>query len=229
MGSPASEEGRNDEGPVHRVCVDGFAMGKYEVTQGQWQRIMGNNPASYQNGDNYPVEQVSWSDVQEFVAKLNRQSGMDYRLPTEAEWEYAARAGTTSARFWGEKPDEACGYDNVHDLTSKRVNRFSWANYNCDDGFAQTSPVGSFKPNSFGLYDMLGNVWEWTGDWYSDKYYGKSPSQNPGGPGSGSSRVTRGGNWYAMTADVRFAFRLRDAPAGRDHGLGFRLVLPPGQ
>ncbi|WP_417915306.1 formylglycine-generating enzyme family protein [Candidatus Electronema sp. JM] len=120
MGSPESEQGREDAEKLHEVCVDGFWMGKTEVTQGQWQKVMGSNPAEFQKGDDYPVEQVSWDDAQDFIKKLNGKAGRKYRLPTEAEWEYAARAGTSTAYFWGDLPDEACKYANVYDQTSKK-------------------------------------------------------------------------------------------------------------
>ncbi len=159
MGSPENEEGRYDDEKLHEVCVDGFWMGKNEVTQGQWKKVMGSNPAKFQKGDEYPVEQISWDDAQDFINKLNGKAGRKYRLPTEAEWEYAARAGTSTARFWGDSPDAACKYANVADKTAKKKN-FDWTIHNCNDGYAETAPFGSFQPNSFGLHYMLGNVWE---------------------------------------------------------------------
>ncbi|MCI5130662.1 MAG: formylglycine-generating enzyme family protein, partial [Candidatus Electrothrix sp. EH2] len=216
-----------DELPRHEVCVDGFWMGKYEVTQGQWKQIMGENPASFKKGDNYPVEKVSWEDAQKFIAKLNRAIGKQYRLPTEAEWEYAARAGTDTARFWGDSPDDACRYANVYDQTSKKKNGFSWTHHNCNDGYDKTAPVGSFQKNSFDLHDMLGNVWEWCSDWYGD--YPSGSQTNPTGSSSGSNRVIRGGGWGDRPRSVRSAGRSRDTPDFRFNNLGFRLVLPVQQ
>ncbi len=230
MGSPSSESGRySDEGPVHRVCVDGFWLGKYEVTNGQYRRYKsGHNSKSYKgnslNGDSQPVVEVSWEDATAFSEWLSRKSGKKFRLPTEAEWEYAARAQTTTARFWGDGESGACNFANVNDRTSKRVNNFSWDNFSCDDGYAVSAPVGSFRANAFGLYDMLGNVWEWCSDWYSKNYYKSSPVNNPQGSFSGSLRVIRGGGWRLKPRSVRSAIRFRIRPGLRGLNLGFRLV-----
>lgn len=206
MGSPANESDRDsDEGPVHEVCVDPFSMGKYEATQGQWHKVMGTNPAKFKHGDNYPVEQVGWNDVQEFIRTLNRQTGKTFRLPTEAEWEYVCRSGG--------KKEKYCGGDNVDAL--------AW--YDKNSG-GKTHPVGQKQANNLGLYDMSGNVYEWCQDWYDSGYYGKSPLQNPQGPSSGSNRVGRGGSWFNRPGDVRSAFRGRSDPGYRYNYLGFRLV-----
>ncbi|MCW5201932.1 SUMF1/EgtB/PvdO family nonheme iron enzyme [Desulfobulbus sp. US4] len=167
------------EKPVHEVCVDGFWMGKYEVTQGQWKNIMGDNPANFQKGDDYPVEQVSWEDAQKFITQLKKRSGKEYRLPTEAEWEYAARAKSSYK------------YSGGDDL-----NAVAWYDGNSGDS---THPVGQKKANAFGLHDMSGNVWEWCADWYGEKYYASSPKNNPTGPDSGAARVLRGGDFFAPT------------------------------
>ncbi|MCI5148285.1 MAG: formylglycine-generating enzyme family protein [Candidatus Electrothrix sp. MAN1_4] len=230
MGSSQNEKDRDDdEGPVHEVCVDGFWMGKYEVTQGQWKKIMGDNLAEFQKGDNYPVEQVSWNDTQTFIRRLNSRSRKHFRLPTEAEWEYAARAGTDTVRFWGDSPDDACRYANVYDQTSEKEKKYGWTHHNCNDGYIETAPVGSFRANSFGLYDMLGNVWEWCSDWYDTKYYASRSGDNPTGSLSGSSRVLRGGSWYINPGNVRSADRYRFTPVDRNILLGFRLALPVQQ
>ncbi|MCI5126271.1 MAG: formylglycine-generating enzyme family protein [Candidatus Electrothrix sp. AR5] len=224
MGSPPDEKGRfDDEGPVHEVCVDGFWMGKYEVTQGQWQKIMGDNPAYFQNGDKYPVESVSWEDAQKFIIKLNKKSGKEYRLPTEAEWEYAARAGTKTSRHWGD--DISCDkamYDNYSetDNCAKYVRKQGLKN-------GSTAPVGSYSSNQFGLHDMLGNVYEWCADWYGD--YSSSSQTNSVGPSSGSYRVIRGGGWSNYPGGVRSAYRGRGTPGRRYYNLGFRLALPVQQ
>ncbi len=199
--------GRPDEKPVHEVCVDGFYMGKYEVTQGQYRTITGNNPSRFNKGDNYPVEKVSWNDAQGFIRSLNGKTGGIYRLPTEAEWELAARSGGRSEKYAG-------GND---------IDAVAW--YESNSG-GSTHPVGQKQPNSLGLYDMSGNIWEWCGDWYDKGYYGKSPRNNPEGPSSGSDRVIRGGSWNNDPGYVRAAYRYRDAPDYADIYLGFRLVLP---
>ncbi|WP_339138637.1 MAG: SUMF1/EgtB/PvdO family nonheme iron enzyme [Candidatus Electrothrix sp. GW3-4] len=207
MGS--NKSGYDDEKPVHEVCVDGFWMGKYEVTQGQWQKIMGENPAKFKKGDKYPVEQVSWEDVQGGIAELNNKSGRKYRLPTEAEWEYAARAGTAYKYSGGDNSDAV-----------------AWYYGNSGDS---TRPVGEKKANTFGLYDMSGNVCEWCGDWYANDYYGTIPKDNPTGPSSGSFRVVRGGSWNFGPESVRSAYRNRYMPDDYGPNLGFRLVLPVQQ
>ncbi|CAK8715944.1 Formylglycine-generating enzyme, required for sulfatase activity, contains SUMF1/FGE domain [Candidatus Electrothrix laxa] len=207
MGSSPDEKGRDDdEGPVHEVCVDGFWMGKYEVTQGQWKKIMGDNPAKFQKGDKYPVEQVSWEDVQKFITQLKKRSGKEYRLPTEAEWEYAARAGSSY---------KYSGGDNL--------NAVAW--YGENSG-SSTHSVGQKKANAFGLYDMSGNVWEWCADWYGEKYYASNVKNNPTGLSSGSDRVIRGGGWGDNPGGVRSANRDRSSPVRRYDVLGFRLALP---
>jgi formylglycine-generating enzyme required for sulfatase activity/class 3 adenylate cyclase len=200
-------DGDNDEEPVHEVCVDSFGMSRYEVTQGQWQKIMGNNPSRFTKGNNYPVEKVSWDDTQAFICKLNSHTGRSFRLPTEAEWEYAARSG-------GKKEKYAGGSD---------VDRLGW--YDGNSG-GSTHPVGTKEPNDLGLYDMSGNVWEWSSDWYGENYYQQSPRNNPQGPSSGSFRVIRDGCWNGSPWLARSANRDRFRPGYRLDNLGFRLVLP---
>lgn len=214
-------DGYSDE-KVHEVCVDSFWMGKYEVTQGEWERLMSPNPSRFPRGSRYPVENVSWYDAQDFISALSRRSGKQYRLPTEAEWEYAAREGGRKVRFGTGKdtigPDEA-NFDARSDYKESysRSGRYR----------ESTVEVGSFAPNGLGLYDMSGNVWEWCSDWYSEEYYGLR--DNPGGPSSGSYRVNRGGSWDFNPRRVRAAFRLNHAPDFRVDDLGFRLVVPPDQ
>jgi formylglycine-generating enzyme required for sulfatase activity len=203
-------DGDSDEKPVHEVCVDGFYMGKYEVTQGQWRKVMGNNPSYFKNGDNYPVETVSWNDAQEFISKLNAGGGKEFRLSTEAEWEYAARSG-------GKKEKYAGGND---------VDAVAW--YGKNSG-SKTQPVGSKAANGLGIYDMSGNVWEWCRDWYDGSYYKNSPRQKPQGPSNGADRVGRGGCWDYDPGIVRAAHRAGSEPASRYYILGFRLVLPVQQ
>ncbi|MBI5408249.1 MAG: formylglycine-generating enzyme family protein [Nitrospirae bacterium] len=208
----------SDEKPVHEVCVDDFYMGKYEVTQRQWKEIMGNNPSYFKNcGDDCPVENVSWDDVQEYIKKMNQKitphspplskggNKGGYRLPTEAEWEYSARSGG--------KKEKYSGGDDVGSV--------AW--YDSNSG-STTHPAGQKKPNGLGLYDMSGNVWEWVDDWYGEDYYMNSPKNNPKGPSSGSYRVLRGGSWYDDPRGMRSANRYRANPGGRDGSVGFRLL-----
>ena len=208
MGSPTGEEGSYSNEVQHEVRISqGFWIGKYEVTQGEWVALMGTNPSGFSNcGQQCPVEQVSWVDTQEFVRRLNsRESGRGYayRLPTEAEWEYAARAGTTGARH-GE------------------LSAIAW--YGENSGLL-THPVGRKLANAWGLHDMLGNVWEWTGDWYGE--YPSGAVTDPKGPGSGSYRVVRGGSWNSLReGDFRSAYRYVGPPGSRPDVVyvGFRLV-----
>lgn len=232
MGSPMSERNRDmDEGPVHQVCVNGYYIGKYEVTNGQYRRKMvahdsGEYNGQSLNGDRQPVLNISWNDAAAYARWLSQQTGMSFRLPTEAEWEYAARGGTSTAMPWGNNPDAACAFANVFDLTSKRINTaMTLRHHNCNDGFAVTAPVGSLQANSFGLHDMLGNAWECSGDWYRPDYYSYSPGQDPKGPGAGNTRVLRGGSWSNEPGRVRVANRGNIAPGKSDNLLSFRLVL----
>ncbi|QEP42376.1 formylglycine-generating enzyme family protein [Ectothiorhodospiraceae bacterium BW-2] len=175
------------------------------------RRVAENNPSSFKKGDNYPVEGVSWHDALDFIDKLNRQSGKNYRLPTEAEWEYAARGGTTTAYWWG----DGVGRNNA----------------NCDGCGSQwdnksTAPVGSFKPNPYGLYDTAGNVWEWTCSGKDGDYKDNMEISCKNRADSGD-RAFRGGSWGNGPAGVRAAGRVGDGPDFRNFYLGFRLVLPP--
>jgi formylglycine-generating enzyme required for sulfatase activity len=246
MGWPSSESGRyKNEGPAHTVRITKpFYLGKYEVTQGQWEDVMGSNPSRFKNcGRNCPVKSVSWNDAQEFIKKLNQREGCAnhhvipdsdpgsrknfelregcYRLPTEAEWEYTARAGTTTKYHWG------------NDFDCSKVmagNSSSWDSsckgYVKQRGltFDSTAPVGSYPPNQFGLYDMSGNVWEWVLDWFDSGYYKKSPGADPLNTSAASTRVLRGGGWYSGPGRVRSAIRGRVSPGARSSNLGFRLL-----
>lgn len=145
---------------------------------------------------------VSWEKAREFAQGLSKSSGGNFRLPTESEWEYAARAGISQSRFWGNDPNEACKYANVADMTAKQQ-WAKWTTFTCDDGFASSAPVGSFMPNGNGLYDMLGNVWEWCEDVYNSEAYGKLPKDNPLFGGAGEYRVMRGGGWSNGPLGVR--------------------------
>jgi len=199
-------DGLPSEKPAHAVCVDDFSMGKFEVTQAQWERVMGANPASFKGGQN-PVENVSWHDVQDFILRVNQLTGKAYRLPTEAEWEYACRSG--------DKQEKYCGGDKLDTLGWNKANSKK-----------KSHPVGQKQANGMGLYDMSGNVWEWCEDWHEENYYAASPRQNPPGPSAGTSRVFRGGGWEAGPWVARSASRNGNAPDVRKDNLGFRLVLP---
>ncbi|MDP8205289.1 MAG: formylglycine-generating enzyme family protein [Candidatus Electryonea clarkiae] len=207
MGSPSNESGHGSaEGPQHRVQISSFKMMTTEVTQAPWEAVMGSNPSNFK-GTNLPVEKVSWNDVQEFIKKLNRMDpGKEYRLPTEAEWEYACRAGTKTKYYSGSSDSD--------------LGRVAWYNENS----SKTHPVGQKEPNRWGLYDMHGNVWEWCEDWYDSNYYSSSPSSNPKGPGSGTFRVLRGGSWYFNPGRCPSADRSGAAPDFRNHDNGFRVV-----
>ena len=199
-----------NESPVHEVCVDGFWIGKYEVTQGQWEQIMGSNPSYNKSGDDFPVEMVSWNDCQDFITALNGKGSNTFRLSTEAEWEYAARSGGLEEKYAG-------GDD---------LDRLGWYLANSVD---RTHQVGTKAANGLGIYDMSGNVWEWCSDRYASDYYDSSPTDNPLGPSTGSHRVIRGGSWASYAQGCRAAYRGHDGPGFRGYSLGFRLAFSPGQ
>jgi formylglycine-generating enzyme required for sulfatase activity len=199
--------GMPDEKPLHRVQMQSFAIGGYEVTQEQWYAVMGNNP-SKNKGRTLPVEQVSWDDIQQFIAKLNQKTGQKYRLPSEAEWEYAARAGTTAE--WSHGNDES------------KLGNYAW--YGRTSG-GNTQAVGQKLPNAFGLYDMHGNVWEWTQDCWHETYAGAPTDGSAWITGcSDNFRVLRGGSWVSDSADLRSARRYRFNPDQRSNVYGFRLA-----
>jgi len=206
-----SEQGSdcyNDEKPSHTVSLSSFYIGKYEVTQAQWRALMGTSPSYFSGCDNCPVENVSWNDVQQFIQKLNQQTGKRYRLPTEAEWEYAARGGNKSRGF---------KYSGSNDIGA-----VAWYDGNSGN---KTHPVGQKSFNELGIYDMSGNVWEWCSDWEAS--YSSSPSSNPQGPSTGSSRVLRGGGWCSIPRNCRVSIRYSNGPDVWSNFYGFRLVLVP--
>jgi formylglycine-generating enzyme required for sulfatase activity len=221
MGSPAREAGRRLTEVQHRVYFrKPFYMGKYEITQGQWRKVMNSNPSRFKEvGDNAPVENVSWYGCQEFISRLCRLEGLQtgsLRLPTEAEWEYACRAGTRTAFSYGNHLDSNMANCN--------------GNYPYGHGpyRERTMPVGSFAPNAWGLYDMHGNVWEWCADWYGP--YEADDALNPRGPSTGVHRVGRGGSYCASPNCCRSAYRSEYyEPGDAENGDGFRLVLPASQ
>jgi sulfatase modifying factor 1 len=250
MGSPDSEKGRDkDEGPVHQVSISSFALSKTEITRGQFAAFAskahyvagdtcwtlqdgkydsraGNwqNPG-YPQGDKHPVTCINWEDAQAYAQWMSQKTGKKYRLPSEAEWEYAARGQTQSIRYWGANPDQACRYANVADKTAQTEIKgtSAWLVHNCMDGFAYTAPVGHFKANAFGLKDMLGNVWEWTEDSYHENYK-DAPTEGSAWQGDGVKRVLRGGSWNNEPQNVRSAIRNGNKATQRFSIFGFRLA-----
>jgi formylglycine-generating enzyme required for sulfatase activity len=225
MGSPDTETERNpDEGPVHKVCLRTFELGKFEVTQAEWRQVMIHNPEPSQfKGDRRPVESVTWNEAQTFIWLMNVFGRHHYRLPSEAEWEYAARAGTKTARYWGERPEEGCDYENTADLSLKKAAPNAVV-ANCDDGQISTAPVGSYKPNPWGIYDILGNVEEWVEDCYKE-----APTDGSTVIHDCLTRGVRGGSWYYAPRYLRAASRGGATPVTRDANVGFRLArtIPP--
>lgn len=247
-------DGGRDEKPLHTVCMDDFYLGKYEVTVGQYRRFIEEtgyrtdaetggwgwsinssggdtqkhegakwSSPGFQQDDNHPVVLVSWNDAMAYVVWLREKSGNEYRLPAEAEWEYAARSGGKRYKYsWGiGRPS-----GNIADRSAKK--EFSgwstWIGY--DDGYVFTAPVGKFKANKLGLYDMTGNVREWVQDWYDEKYYRISPKRNPMGPSSGKYRVLRGGAWIDVHRSMRTTKRsFSDPVSGWTNFSGFRIAL----
>ena len=201
-----------DEKPLHEVALSDYYIGQYPVTQGLWREVTGRNPSNNKAGDDYPVENVSWKDCQEFIKKLNDRTGLAFRLPREAEWEYAARGGRQSRGFLYSGSDDA---DEV-----------AWHDGNSSLGFgkgAKTHPVGQKKPNELGLYDMSGNVWEWCQDWYGE--YTAETQTDPAGPASGRYRVLRGGSSWSNAKYGRVSFRFDGGLGYRSSSVGFRLAL----
>ncbi len=236
MGSPQTEKDRyEDEGPVHEVCVDGFWMSRTEVTNGQFRKFdKDHDSKSYSghslNGDTQPAVFVTWWDANNFAQWLTGQNGGQYtfRLPTEAEWEYGARAGADAPTYWGDDQARACQYENVADRSAQKQFGVKGA-YECDDGYAATAPVGAFRANGMGLYDMLGNVAEWCSDVYTVDAYVKHDRRNPyfGNESFGQSRVIRGGFWHGGPQSTRSAMRGSGMPEKSTDDLGFRLVRKP--
>jgi formylglycine-generating enzyme required for sulfatase activity len=204
-------DGYSDEKPVHEVRVDDYYIGKYEVTQAQWKAMMGNNPSQFSKCGDNPVELVSWDDAQKFIRVLNQRSGKNYRLLTEAEWEYAARSGGRNEIWAGTSSESELG-------------DYAWYSGNSGSG---THPVGQKKPNGLGIYDMTGNVWEWVQDIYSGAAYSSHSGNNPLYTESGAYRVRRGGSWYGDPRSVRASLRRYHTPNGRYANLGFRLARTP--
>lgn len=247
-------DGDADERPVHKVCLDDFYIGKYEVTVWEYRMFMEETGygAGTEREDNCylwggrdvgkdkrtswgypgftqtekdPVVCIGWNDAKEYIKWKNQKTALNYRLPTEAEWEYAARSRGKDYKYsWGNGAPSGNIGDESLKMTIGRGD--IWAGYN--DGYVYTAPVGSFKPNDLGLYDMTGNAWEWVEDWYDEDYYKQSFLDNPKGVSSGKFKLLRGGSWYDKPRSVRVSDRLRDSPDARSSNRsGFRLALSP--
>ena len=211
QGSDAFDE----EKPVHEVTLSSYCIGQTEVTQELWQAVMGKSPsddaqwtATIGMGGQYPVYYVRWEDCQTFIARLNLLTGQNFRLPTEAEWEYAARGGAKS------KGNKFAGSDTASDV--------AWYKGNSGNS---THKVGTLQPNELGLYDMSGNVAEWCADWFNTKYYASSPTDNPTGPTTGKNRISRGGSWTSTESVCRISYRGKNDPMTNARNLGLRLAL----
>ena len=209
MGSPDSDsDAFDDEKPAHQVTLSSYYIGETEVTQELWKAVMGDNPSYFTDDLQRPVECVSWNDCQTFISKLNELTGENFRLPTEAEWEYAARGGNKSKGY------KYSGSNTVNDV--------AWYD---DNSSSETHAVKTKQPNELGIYDMSGNVLEWCADWSSSSYYTSSPQTDPTGPSSGSHRVLHGGSWGSYAWGCRVAYRGYFSPGSRRYDFGFRLSL----
>ena len=236
MGSPDSEAGRFDwEGPQHRVTIDyTFAVGVHEVTFEEWAACVraggcgGHEPYDYGWGQGRrPVIDVSWDDARAYADWLTEWTGEEYRLLSEAEWEYVARAGTETARYWGESARQQCRYANGYDAVGHAEWGFSWDPVGCRDRQANTAPAGSYRPNAFGLHDVLGNVWEWVDDCWNGSHEGYEAAPMDGSPrntGDCSARALRGGSWAMPAGYLRSAARFGFQAGLRDDSYGFRLA-----
>ena len=249
MGSSDEEQGRwPDEGPRREVHVSAsFALGKFEVTREEFAafaRATGHEPDAgcvywdaermqewyswsdpgFAQTGRHPVTCVNWQDATAYASWLSVRTGQTYRLPSEAEWEYAVRAGTLESRYWGPRSDQACNHANVFDATSKNQNAFRWDAHECDDGFAFTSPAGRFRPNAYGLHDMLGNVFEWVEDCWNDSYRDAPLNGIVWLEGDCTRRILRGGSWINHQWQVRSASRIAYRITERSPNLGFRIA-----
>lgn len=233
MGSPASEEGRgSSEGPVHRVAIPApLAVGRFEVRFAEWDACVesggcnGYLPDDNGRGrDRRPVINVGWKDARSYVRWLSRKTGKHYRLLSEAEWEYAARAGSRTSRHWGDRVSAQCKFANGRDKSSERF-LSTWTGANCRDRFVFSAPAGKYKPNEFGLFDMLGNVWEWVEDCWHGSYAGAPVDGSAWATGGGCGRrVVRGGSYGSQPEKLRSAHRSRTKNSERKANVGFRVV-----
>ncbi len=253
MGAPAREFGsQDDERPAHQVRLSGFGIGRTEVTLAQFTRFVeesGYRPGrgraftigrdglpvedqyprafsdpGFRQGPDHPVTEVSWDDAAAFCKWLSAKTGRGFHLPTEAQWECAARAGASAAWFFGDDPARGKGFMNGPDASFRNAYHLPGAVLPFDDGFVRTAPAGSFAANPYGLCDTAGNVWEWCADWYATAYYAKSPDKNPEGPDSGVFRVIRGGSFANTPESSRSASRAAFSPAARSSDIGFRVA-----
>ena len=244
------------ETPQRDVTISkAFYMGICHVTRGQFAAFVGDqgyktdaerdgwsfvwdggkfgkaNGASWKKPgfdqtDEHPVVSVSHNDARAFCEWLSKKTGRNVKLPTEAQWEYSCRAGTNTTYQWGENPDDGKGWCNAADQTAKKTFGGQWSYFSWDDGYAYTSPVGTFKKNAFGLCDMHGNAWQWCADWFDRDYYSVSGNdRDPQGPNEGQFRVLRGGSWMSFPATCRSAIRVGNWPGGHNGGAGFRVVV----
>ncbi|MBU0481121.1 MAG: SUMF1/EgtB/PvdO family nonheme iron enzyme [Proteobacteria bacterium] len=228
--SKTYEKKYDDETPQHKVCIDGFWMGMFEVTNRQFRLFdPAHNSKDYKgvslDGEKQPAVYISWDQADGFAKWLtgkNEGQG-NFRLPTEAEWEYACRAGSETSRFWGNDSDEAGEYANVYDRTSQQQLNCKWEHHDCDDQYVVTAPVGSLYPNDYQLYDMLGNVWEWTMDTYSETAYKTHQKNNPIHTGEGN-KARRGGSWYSAPGSIRCSNRGNRSADRQNKEIGFRLI-----
>ncbi len=230
MGATPGEQGADDdEGPPHAVTIArSFALGKYEVTYDEWEACVADKACERTHDETWgrgkrPVLHVNFEQAVGYAKWLSAKSGKVYRLPSEAEWEYAARAGSAEPWFWGAEAAKICGFANVYDESSHKKYRFGWKPFRCDDQIVETAPVGSFAANAFGLHDMLGNVWEWVADCYGS--YASAPTDGSAVAGDGcKKRISRGGSWNVFPVWVRASYRYGLEPQLRSNNLGLRVL-----
>ena len=210
-------------GPIHEVCVGDFYLGKYEVTQGEWQKVMGRNPSKSKNSSRHPVEMVSYYDIQEFITNLNSKGNTNFRLPYEAEWEYAAKGG--KRQFQYSTKNGSINSSSVN-FDSEGIFSIGFLLRSSEDGFKHSAPVGSFPLNFFGIADMTGNLWEWVHDYFGKAYYASGAKNNPKGPEKGKYRIFRGGSWNDSNVDyLSTSFRYLKKPGYKNNTVGFRLAI----
>ncbi len=236
MGSDLEESGHQDEKPRHAVSIARpFALSRFEITFAQWDVCVGDGqcPQASDDGDgrgDRPVYNVNWNDAQKYAAWLSSKTGKSYRLPAEAEWEYAARGGTTTAWFWGAAEDsagstQACRFANTHDETSKDAHpMYVWSHHKCTDGFPEVAPVGRFQPNPFGLHDILGNLREWVQDCHHAGYRNAPTDGSAWNETSCEKRIVRGGAWIDGASTSRSAYRHPEDQGFRNYQVGFRIA-----